>query len=65
MDALEQQMFALELIISCRLALDPPEVRRQLAEVLGQAPDYADTVELAIRQRAVDIVLSSENPSEI
>jgi hypothetical protein len=62
MDALEQQVFALELIVTARLAMDTPDVRRQLADFIAQTPGDCGAVEAAIRQRAVEIVRGADGP---
>ncbi|WP_374473107.1 hypothetical protein [Phenylobacterium sp.] len=62
MDALEQNMFALELIVTARLALDPPETRRQLADFIGREPADCGAVEAAIRRRAVEIIRGADRP---
>ncbi|HEY8616030.1 hypothetical protein [Phenylobacterium sp.] len=62
MDANEQQVFALELIVACRLAMDPPETRRQLADFIGREPPECGEVEAAIRRRAVEIIRGADGP---
>jgi hypothetical protein len=62
MDPLEQQLFALELIVTSRLAMDPPETRRQLADFIGRSLEDCDDVEAAIRRRAVAIIRGADGP---
>lgn len=62
MDELEQQLYALELIVSLRLAMDPPEVRRQLIEAIGAESVDGSAIEAKIRRRAVEIVRSADGP---
>lgn len=65
MDPVEQQLFALELIVSLRIALDGPEVRQRLVEAITQFPADAHPTEQAIRRRAADLVLSSGGPTPV
>jgi len=62
MDALEQHLFALELIVTSRLAMDTPETRRQLASAIADAPADCGPVEAAIRRRALAIVRGADGP---
>ncbi|MCR5879418.1 hypothetical protein [Phenylobacterium sp. J367] len=62
MEELEQQMFALELIVSLRLALDPPAVRRQLVEAIGRETADCSEIEAQIRRRALEIIRGAEGP---
>lgn len=54
MDELEARIFALELLLSERLALDPPGVHLQLEANLREGLDEAGPEERQIRQQALD-----------
>lgn len=52
----EQYVLALELLLSLRVAQDPPEVRREIARAVEDGLDSSSDVERAIRERALRIL---------
>lgn len=62
MNDLEQQVFALELLLALRLASDGPEARARLAQALRDAAPGASETERSIRARAFAILASGEGP---
>lgn len=52
----EQYVLALELLLSLRVAQDPPEVRQEIARAVEDGLDSSCSVERAIRERALRIL---------
>ena len=55
MSELEQQVFALELLLSLRLATDDPQTRAWMAEVVTTVPPDVSDVERRIRALRRDV----------
>ncbi|WP_334163544.1 hypothetical protein [Phenylobacterium sp.] len=56
----EQYVLALELLVSLRVAQDPPEVRQEIARAIEAGLDTSGAVERAIRERALRILRECE-----